>query len=121
MMLIFETERLIVRPYTQNDQEIFFLLNSNAEVVRYIRPAKNREECNQFLLEVIAAFKANPLFGRWAVHEKISNTFVGSFAVIPVEQTEFMQMGYALLPAFWGKGFATELTKKGLEYVFTQT
>ena len=32
-----------------------------------------------------------------------------------------MQLGYALLKENWGKGFATELTKGGLKYVFTKT
>ena len=32
-----------------------------------------------------------------------------------------MQLGYALLPQFWGKGFATELTTAGLDYIFTKT
>jgi ribosomal-protein-alanine N-acetyltransferase len=55
------------------------------------------------------------------VHEKRSGLFVGSFAVIPVEQSDDMQMGYALLPEHWGKGYATELTKAGIEYVFSET
>jgi ribosomal-protein-alanine N-acetyltransferase len=121
MTCIFETERLLVRTYTENDQENFFLLNGNAEVVRFIRPVKTREECDKFLLEVVTAANATPLYGRWAVHEKTSNTFVGSFALIPVENSDRMQLGYALLPPHWGKGYATELTVAGLHYVFSET
>ena len=57
----------------------------------------------------------------WRLMKSISNIFVGSFAIIPLENTMHMQLGYSLLPAYWGKGFATELTKAGLNYVFTQT
>lgn len=121
MACIFETERLLVRVFTNEDQGNFFLLNSNPDVVRFIRPVKTKEACAQFLLEVIAAANATPLYGRWAVHEKTSKEFVGSFAVIPVENTDHMQLGYALLPPHWGKGFATELTRAGLHYVFSQT
>jgi len=32
-----------------------------------------------------------------------------------------MQLGYSLLPKYWGKGYATELVKRGLEYIFTHT
>ena len=56
-----------------------------------------------------------------AVIEKQSNTFVGSFAIIPLEHSDQMQIGYALLPHYWGKGFATELVKTGLKYLFNQT
>jgi ribosomal-protein-alanine N-acetyltransferase len=119
--IIFETERLLVRPYTEEDQENFYLLNGDMEVMRYIRPAKTKEECDLFLLQVIAAATATPLYGRWAACTKDTGDFIGSFAVIPVENSDQMQMGYALLTQHWGKGYATELTRQGLEYVFSKT
>ena len=120
-MVIFETDRLLVRRYKPLDQDNFFLLNGNEEVMRYIRPVKSREECNQFLLEVIAYCEAEGIYGRWAVDDKLKNEFVGSFAIISREGKEQMQLGYALLPQHWGKGYATELTVAGINYVFTNT
>ena len=121
-MIIFETERLVVRAYTENDQENFYLLNGNRRVMRWIRPVKTRrEESDQFLLETLAKIETDPAMGRWAVEEKTVGKFVGSFAIIPVENSERIQLGYALLPQHWGKGFATELTRKGLHYVFAKT
>jgi [ribosomal protein S5]-alanine N-acetyltransferase len=119
--IVFETERLLVRHYTEEDADNFFLLNSDPEVMRYIRPVKNRQDTDLFFAEVIQYSKNNPAYGRMAVNEKHSGIFVGSFAIIPLENTIHMQLGYSLLPAYWGKGFATELTKAGLNYVFTQT
>ena len=119
--IVFETERLIVRHYTEEDADNFFLLNSDPEVMRYIRPVKSREDTDLFFAEVIQYSKDHPAYGRMAVNEKHTNIFVGSFAVIPLEGTLHMQLGYSLLPSYWGKGFATELTKAGLTYVFTQT
>ena len=63
-MNIFETERLLVRTYSEGDQEDFFLLNGNEDVMRYIRPVKSREECDEFLLEVIAYSRAEEIYGR---------------------------------------------------------
>ena len=120
-MLIFETKRLLVRRYTENDKDHFFSLNGNEEVMRYIRPVKTREECDEFLLQAIAYSETEKLFGRWAVEDKLSKEFVGSFAMIPVEGKDQMQLGYSLLPEHWGKGYATELTIAGLHYVFTKT
>jgi [ribosomal protein S5]-alanine N-acetyltransferase len=119
--VIFETDRLVVRHYTESDADNFFLLNSDPEVMRYIRPVKSREDTDLFFAEVIEYSKNNPAFGRMAVVEKQSNIFAGSFAVIPLVNTLHMQLGYSLLPVHWGKGFATELTKSGVKYVFTQT
>ncbi|MEP7375327.1 MAG: GNAT family N-acetyltransferase [Chitinophagaceae bacterium] len=119
--IVFETDRLLVRHYTEADADNFFLLNSDPEVMRYIRPVKSREDTDLFFAEVIGYSKNNPAFGRMAVVEKQSDIFIGSFAIIPLEKTVHMQLGYSLLPSYWGKGFATELTKAGLKYVFTQT
>lgn len=77
--------------------------------------AKTKEECDQFLLETIASYEKDKLYGRWAVEDKFTGEFVGSFAIIPVEGKEQMQLGYALLPTHWGKGYATELTVARIE------
>ncbi len=121
MEIIFETSRLVVRRYTPDDAGKFFLLNSNEAVQRFIRPVKNRVQSDDFLAENMRYYQAFPAYGRWATFEKMGGAFAGSFAIIPVEKTSRMQLGYALMPAFWGKGYATELTKAGLLYTFTQT
>ena len=119
---IFETERLIVRQYDfKTDAENFFLLNGDDDVMRYIRATKTKEECDVFLKKAIDSYKINPLIGRWAADEKATDKFVGSFAIIPIEGSDDIQLGYALLKEYWGKGFASELTKSGLAYYFRTT
>jgi ribosomal-protein-alanine N-acetyltransferase len=120
--IIFETKRLIVRQYVfETDADDFFALNGDEEVMRYIRAVKSREECDTFLKQNIESYKTNPLMGRWGAYEKASGKFIGSFAFIPVEGTENSQLGYALLKENWGKGYATELTREGINYVFSKT
>ena len=120
--VIFETERLIVRQYDfATDTENFHLLNGDDEVMRYIRTTKSKEECDVFLKKAIESYKINPLMGRWAADEKATGKFVGSFAIIPIEGSDDIQLGYALLKEYWGKGFASELTKFGLAYYFKNT
>ena len=119
--IIFETARLVVRQYRPDDQENFFAMNGDEEIVRYIRPAKTKEESDIFLAEVIGYYFENPLYGRWAVNEKQTGNFVGTFALIPIEKTRDMQLGYSLQKQYWGKGYGTELTLSGLQYVFEKT
>jgi [ribosomal protein S5]-alanine N-acetyltransferase len=121
MRILFETDRLVVRHYTLEDKNNFFMLNGDEEVMRYIRPVKSREETDEFLMEVINYSLKFPERGRMAVVDKVTGEFVGSFAIIPVDGNSEMQLGYSLLPPHWGKGYATELTLAGLEYVFTKT
>lgn len=121
-MIIFETERLIVRQYEfEKDRENIFSINGDIDVMRYIRPVKTKEECEAFLIEEIEKYKKHPESGRWAADDKFTGKFVGSFAFIPIEGSTEMQIGYALLKENWGKGYATELLIKGIEYVFAKT
>lgn len=118
-MVIFKTERLIVRHFSiENDVDNFFLINGDEEVMRYIRPVKNRVASNRFLQEQIAFYQDNPLMGRWAVEEIETGNFVGAFAFLPIEGTAMNQLGYALLKPFWGKGYATELMNQGIRHAF---
>jgi [ribosomal protein S5]-alanine N-acetyltransferase len=118
MHIIFETERLIVHRYTLADEEHFFRINNDEQVMRYIRAPKNREEAGAFLRENLAFYDEHPLMGRWAMTDKTTRTCIGMFAVIPVENTTEIQIGYALLPEHWGKGYATESLMAGRQYVF---
>ena len=119
MYKIFETERLVVRRYTEKDKDNFFLLNGDEEVMRYIRLVSSKEESDKFLLDNISFYLANPHRGRWAVEEKATGAFAGSFAIIPIpSEPAKIQLGYSLLSENWGRGFATELTVAGLQYFF---
>jgi Acetyltransferases, including N-acetylases of ribosomal proteins len=118
MQVIFETERLVIRRYVKADEENFFRLNSDPEVMRYIRAPKSRSACNVFLLQMIAFYEQHPLMGRWAMLLKTTGEFIGSFAIIPVENRPEIQLGYALFKEYWGRGYATELVQAGLQYAF---
>jgi [ribosomal protein S5]-alanine N-acetyltransferase len=120
-MIVFETARLIVRYFRESDIDNFFLVNGDAEIMRYIRAPQTKEATQQMMLQAIENYKSNPFMGRWAIEEKESGEFIGSFAVIPIEKTEWTQLGYALLKEAWGKGYATELTKQALRHVFIKT
>ncbi len=120
-MVLFETERLIVRRFIQADAEGFFRLNGDSEVVKYIRPVKSEAECIVFLEENIRLYQDGSLIGRYAVVDKVDQTFIGSYAFLYLKGEADIHTGYALLRDAWGKGFATELVKKGVAYFFENT
>lgn len=115
---IFETERLYVKQYVPADEHHFFRLNSDREVMQYIRLITDENESRHFLLENIAQYQKSPMTGRWAVRAKDEDRFVGTFALIPMEHSHHWQVGYALMKEEWGKGFATELVQTGTAYAF---
>ena len=121
-MIIFKTERLIVRRYTAADYDNYFSLHGNPDVMQYIRPAQTREDSDAKFEETILNVPAHAFLGRWAVDEKSSGKFIGSFVIIPIPgDEEKIQLGYSFVPASWGKGFATEVIKAGLDYFQNQT
>ena len=115
-MRLFETERLYVRRFQTGDEEPFFRLNGDEEIMRYIRAPKSREECDRFLSEVIDRYAKDVIDWRLAVLQKNDDAFVGSFAIIPREGMDELQLGYSFLKDQWGKGYATEVTMGGIRY-----
>lgn len=120
-MIIFVTDRLQVRTLREDDGDFYYALHGNAEIMRYIRPAKNRDDCDLLLTQHIDINNQLAPCGRWLAFDKNNGDFIGSFVVIPIDKTDYMQLGYSLLQKNWGKGYATELVHGGLEYIFTKT
>ncbi len=116
--MIYETERLLIRQFTTNDQNNFFQLNGDEQVVRYIRPVKTFDESNQRLQEIIETYDKTPLLGGWAVELKSTDIFIGMMAVFPIEKSTNIQLGYSLIPKYWGRGYATEIANLGIKHAF---
>lgn len=122
MVIVFETERLRVRSFTASDADGFFLLQSDPLVMQYIRPPRTRQESDSFLQEKILTDSFRDYKGYWLVEEKDSGLFVGAFVIIPIpDDIEKTQMGYSFLPKYWGKGYATEVAKEGVNYFYNRT
>ncbi|MBC7722958.1 MAG: GNAT family N-acetyltransferase [Pedobacter sp.] len=120
-MILFSTPQFTIRQFTENDAENFYLLNSNDAVMRFIRPVKNRQQCDEFLQENINLYKTGSVIGRYAVIEKISGNCIGTFSFLYLPAEDGYHIGYALMPNFWSKGIAQELVKFGTAYFFAAT
>ena len=102
-MILFETERLYVRRYRSDDEESFFRINGDEEVVRFIRPVKSRTESNAFLHENINVYKEGSVIGRFATCEKRTDKLIGTFSFLYLSGETDFHLGYALLREEWGK------------------
>jgi ribosomal-protein-alanine N-acetyltransferase len=117
---IFETERLSVRQYNAQDDALFYQLSSNEEVMRYIRPTVSKEDSDKLLSQNIQLYLSRANTGRWAIFEKNASKFIGTFSILPMDSDNTkLHIGYALLPQFWGKGYATEILAGGIHFFFT--
>jgi ribosomal-protein-alanine N-acetyltransferase len=120
-MVLFETDRMIVKRFNTTDAEFFFQVNGSAEVMAFVRPAKNRAESDVFLRENIRFYRDSSALGRFAVFAKDNGRFLGTFSFLYLAGEADFHLGYALLPSEWGNGFATELVRSGAAYFFART
>jgi RimJ/RimL family protein N-acetyltransferase len=116
---IIESERLYCRPFTMDDLDGFHGLNGSEEVMKFIRPVISWEQSREKLKNTIEEYLTKPELLRYALVEKNSHEFVGCFVIFPLENSDDTQLGYSLLPPYWGKGYASEMTGAGLQYIFT--
>ncbi|MBJ6366755.1 GNAT family N-acetyltransferase [Snuella sedimenti] len=125
MKFFIETERLILRSMLPTDLEGMFELDSNPIVHRYLgnKPVKSIGESKKIIDGVLEQYEVRGI-GRWSVIEKSSGDFIGwSGLKLNTEETlnnvsNFYDIGYRLIPRYWGKGYATESGKAALEYAF---
>ena len=117
-MILFETMRLYVRHWTLEDLENIYMLYSDAAVMQFIRASLTLDETRHILVTQLDAYKNAPYKGRFAVIEKGTEAFIGTFLLKDSESITGLEIGYALLQQCWGRGYATELVLKGIDFAF---
>ena len=121
MEIYLETERLILRRFTQDDLANLYDLDSDPEVMRYINGGKPPDYYaikERFLSEWLSCYEKHPGFGYWAAIEKATGDFIGWFHFRPAQDgSDEIDLGYRLKRSAWGKGYAMEgsraLIRKG--------
>jgi RimJ/RimL family protein N-acetyltransferase len=117
MNIKLETERLYLREFTIDDAQLLINLNSDIEVTRYTGdgPVKDVEEAKRILTDIIfPQYKKN--IGRWAVHLKSSNEFIGWCGLKYIAEENEIDLGYRFFKKYWGKGYATESAQAVINY-----
>jgi len=109
-MIVPETERLSLRPFTTDDAEFILTLLNEPSFLRYIgdKKVRNLEDARQYILNgPMASYERNG-FGLLLVQLKESDTPIGMCGLLKRNELPDPDIGFAFLPAFWNKGFAFE-------------
>lgn len=119
MKHILDTERLFLREFTIDDAQLLIDLNSNSNVTRYTGdgPVESVAKAKEILETIIFPQYPNKI-GRWAVHLKSNNEFIGWCGLKFIEELNEIDLGYRFFEKHWGKGYATESAKAVLAYGF---
>ncbi len=122
MQVFLETERLVLRRFTEADVGNLSDLDSDPDVMRFLTGDKltPREVIqNETLPRMLQYYEQFAGFGFWAAIERSTGKFLGWFEFRPLEGSgpEEVELGYRLRKSAWGRGYATEgaraLIRKG--------
>ena len=117
-MKILETQRLILRQLTTDDSVFILELLNDPSFIRNIGDRNVRtidDACSYILNGPVASYAKNG-FGLYLVLLKETNESIGMCGLIKREGLEDVDIGYALLPAFWSKGYAVEAARATMAY-----
>ncbi len=119
MHIIFETPRLILRRFTEDDAALLLQLNSDHEVLKYLHePVLESEEKAKEIIRDIILPQYSFNLGRWAIHKKDDLQFIGWCGLKHRTDLNEIDLGYRLIKTAWGKGYATETAWHTLDYGF---
>lgn len=113
------SERLAVRRFTIADADLFTRLYGDPEVMRYCGGTLAPEAATTVLRErILEYYPRFPGLGMWATIERASGECIGMHLLAHVRGESDIQVGYLLFPRFWGRGYATEMAGRLLDYGF---
>jgi ribosomal-protein-alanine N-acetyltransferase len=136
MNLNLKSERLLLRPLAESDLDVEIEIGTDPEVMKYIGELDTEESLVQQMPKFVRRC-AGGCIGVWCVIERSTKEKLGTVILLPlpieeddtnwdlVVGDEFpdceIEIGYILKRSAWGKGYATEATKRLLKFAFEET
>lgn len=117
-MHILDTERLSLRQFNTDDADFILVLLNNPTWLLYIgdRNVKTVDDARHYLISgPIKSYHTNG-FGLSLVSLKDNGTPIGMCGLIRRNGLEDVDIGFALLPQYAGKGYAYEIAAATMEY-----
>jgi RimJ/RimL family protein N-acetyltransferase len=114
-----ETERLLLRPFSESDVEPMLEILQDPDVVHYVgdRHVPTRQETWRMVAGWLGHWELRG-YGQWAIEERASNQLVGRAGIINPADWPGPEVGYLLGKAWWGRGFATEGARAAMDWGF---
>jgi [ribosomal protein S5]-alanine N-acetyltransferase len=120
--IILQTERLLLRQITEADAPLIYALNTTPGVLQYVHEPALKDEADalRVINDIILPQYSLYNLGRWAIERKDDNQFMGWCGLKYLADIDEVDLGYRLMPQYWGKGYATEAARHTLQFGFAQ-
>ena len=115
-----ETKKLFLVSFTIQDAREFFKIRSDSRITKYFDKDNHKtiKESETMIQRIIESFK-NKTGINWIIREKASFEVVGYIGFWRViRENNRAEIGYALKPEYWGKGYMHEALFKIIEFGF---
>ncbi|GAA4103152.1 GNAT family N-acetyltransferase [Streptomyces sp. NPDC001251] len=124
MNVFLETDRLVLRAFTEADADRLFALDNDPDVMRFInggRPVSREAIRTRTMPRLLRDYPCFGTRGYWAAQEKGTGVFLGWFEFRPLDahSPAVVELGYRLNRAAWGRGHATEGSRALIREGFT--
>jgi RimJ/RimL family protein N-acetyltransferase len=135
MKLEMHTERLLLTPLAATDLDLGLELWTDPDVVEYVCDVMTEAEIRQEMPDSIKR-GGNGGIGIWCVADRRIGIKLGSAYLLPMsidkDDTDFsllvmgqmpdaeIEIGYFLKRSAWGRGYATEVCKRLLQFAFQE-
>lgn len=115
-----ESNRLLFREFVSSDAEDLFFIRSNDQIMEFMDTDKHQSilETDSLINQIKQSFN-NKTGINWAIVDKSSNKVIGYFGYWRLIREHCRaEIGFALIPEFWGKGYMTETLEAMIKFGF---
>jgi RimJ/RimL family protein N-acetyltransferase len=108
-----------MRPFESDDVDAVFAVFSDPAVGGWVGGAHTSRDMSREMVDRNRAHQAEHGFSMWVVEEREGGGFVGEAGLQLLQMSgPEVEIGWALTPAVWGRGYATEAARAWLDVAF---
>jgi RimJ/RimL family protein N-acetyltransferase len=117
------TERLVLRPFREEDLDAYTAVMTTPEVRRSLHLAEGYSRSDAWY--GMAGWRGQWELrgtGQWALEERSTGELVGRAGLHHPERDDWpgIEVGWVLHPSRWGRGYATEAGRRSIAYAFDE-
>jgi len=118
---VLKTKRLNARPISKEDFPFLMAIHSDPEIAKMMAGTRTKEQVEKYLEQNVDEWNRSG-FGTFIFFTP-EGEFVGraGLRALEIDGEAVVELMYGLMPAFWNRGYATEMAQACVKYAFDET